>query len=297
MVGAMLPRAPLRGPRFVPLLCLTTPIVVSVACDDDPLRPQLVELHGAQASLRITLAPFQLAIVDAKGIVTLATAPASEDNRYGTPGATRDDGLDNVKVLPGWDGFVPEEQSWAHPPDAELLACDETSASFALAAPGGTVTVGVRLEGAKVSNTTTAPGDGWNKTALSFLLRPDEHFFGLGERFASVDHRGLSLYSWAEEGGLGGGEGKPRDEVTPYPNGPSMTYFPVPFFLSSARRRSGAWLPPGLWVDLAAHAVFTGGQRVAIPAPLAKLLAPASRDTRTNKRETPNPSRGSASSR
>ena len=99
MVGAMLPRAPLRGPRFVPLLCLITPIVVSVACDDDPLRPQLVELHGAQASLRITLAPFQLAIVDAKGIVTLATAPASEDNRYGTPGATRDDGLDNVKVL------------------------------------------------------------------------------------------------------------------------------------------------------------------------------------------------------
>ena len=234
MLGAMLPRAPALGPRLVPLLCLLAPIAISAACDDDPLRRQLVELRGTEASVRITLAPFQLAIVDAKGIVTLATVPASEDNRYGTPGATRDEGLDNVKVLPGWDGFVPEEKPWTHPPSAELIARSETGASFALASEGGTVIVDVRLEGAKVSITTTASGDGWNKTALSFLLRPDEHFFGLGERFASLDHRGLSLYSWSEEGGLGGGEGKPRDEVTPYPNGPSMTYFPVPFFLSSA---------------------------------------------------------------
>jgi alpha-glucosidase (family GH31 glycosyl hydrolase) len=56
----------------------------------------------------------------------------------------------------------------------------------------------------------------------------------LGERFTSVDHRGLSLYSWAEEGGLGQGEQAPRAPQNPYPNGPSMTYFPVPFLLSSA---------------------------------------------------------------
>ena len=55
----------------------------------------------------------------------------------------------------------------------------------------------------------------------------------LGERFTRVNHRGLSLYNWAEEGGLGAGEATPAGPRNPYPNGPSMTYFPVPFLLSS----------------------------------------------------------------
>jgi alpha-glucosidase (family GH31 glycosyl hydrolase) len=42
------------------------------------------------------------------------------------------------------------------------------------------------------------------------------------------------MYSWAEEGALGKGERTPRAADNPFPNGPSMTYFPVPFFLSSA---------------------------------------------------------------
>ena len=55
----------------------------------------------------------------------------------------------------------------------------------------------------------------------------------MGERFASLDHRGLDLYSWAEEGALGKGENTPAGPTNPGPNGPSMTYFPVPFYLSS----------------------------------------------------------------
>jgi hypothetical protein len=187
--------------------------------------------------------------LDARGGEVLRTLPDSGGgDPYGTPGATRDDGVDNVKILPGWDGYVPVEEPWTHARAGELLAKTDTTASFELSSDQGTIDLDVRIEGAKVTLSTRAitarAGDpaAWNKLSLAFALRDDEHFFGLGERYGSVDHRGLSMYSWCEEGGLGGGEGKPRDEVTPYPNGASMTYFPVPFFMSSAgyARQGGA---------------------------------------------------------
>ena len=208
------------------------------ACDDDTEGPSAppVELRGGPASVAITLDPFEIRILDAKGAEVLRTLTRGDADPYGGPGATRDDGLDNVKVIPGWDGFVADEKPWTHPRAGKLLTRTDTSASFELAADKGAISIDITLDGAKVKIATAVrAGDpSWNKTTLAFALRADEHFFGLGERFGSVDHRGLSLYSWAEEGGLGGGEGRPRDEVTPYPNGPSMTYFPVPFFMSSA---------------------------------------------------------------
>jgi sulfoquinovosidase len=224
---------------FAPVFFLLAAVVPSAACSagDAPSSPP-VELRGREASVRVTLDPFELTILDAQGAELLRTLARGEADAYGSPGATRDEGVDNVKVIPGWDAFVPDEKAWTHPSKGRLVARTDTSASFELAADRGTIMLEVSLEGPKVTVATTATSraadPGWNKLSLAFALRPDEHFFGLGERYASVDHRGLSMYSWAEEGALGGGEGKPRDEVTPYPNGPSMTYFPVPFFLSSA---------------------------------------------------------------
>ena len=55
----------------------------------------------------------------------------------------------------------------------------------------------------------------------------------MGERYTSVDDRGLDLYNWSEEGGLGEGEDVPAGPANPYPNGPSMTYYPIPFLISS----------------------------------------------------------------
>jgi len=223
--------------RFRPLIFLLAALAPSAACDDDddaPSRP--IEVRGAGASVQVALDPFEIRILDAKGAEVLRTLTRGDVGAYGSPGATRDDGVDNVKVIPGWDAFVVDEKPWTHPHTGKLVTRTETSASFELAAPTGSIGIEISVEGPKVTILTTARAGepSWNKTTLAFALRPDEHFFGLGERFASVDHRGLSLYSWAEEGSLGGGEGKARDDVTPYPNGPSMTYFPVPFFMSSA---------------------------------------------------------------
>jgi sulfoquinovosidase len=74
----------------------------------------------------------------------------------------------------------------------------------------------------------------------AFESREDEGFLGFGERFTRTDQRGVSVYSWAEEGGIGAGEGKPSGPNNPMPNGESMTYYPVPFFVST--RGYGFWL-------------------------------------------------------
>ncbi|WP_146653800.1 TIM-barrel domain-containing protein [Labilithrix luteola] len=200
-----------------------------------------VELHGVEASVRVDLSPFVIRVIDGEGKEILTTLPGGDGDPYGGPGATRDMGSENVMPLPGWDGWIADERPWRRPSSAVTVAQSDRGATFELdAGDGNAIVVDVLLDGAKVHLKTTArfadpaSPEVWNKTSIAFALRPDEHFFGLGERFASVDHRGLSLYSWAEEGGLGQGEDQPRGPQNPSPNGPSMTYFPVPFFLSSA---------------------------------------------------------------
>ena len=223
--------------RFAPWLLALAVVVPNVACDDDDddAGPP-VDLHGAGASVHVSLGPFEIKVLDANGAEVLRTLTGGDAGPYGTPGAVRDDGQDAVGLIPGWDAYTPNEMSWTHPHTGKLVASNATTASFLLEGGSGTLNVDVAVDGAKVTITTTAQaGDpSWNKTSLAFVLRDDEHFFGLGERFASVDQRGFSLYSWPEEGALGRSETPSPAPDNPYPNGPSMTYFPVPFFLSSA---------------------------------------------------------------
>ena len=68
---------------------------------------------------------------------------------------------------------------------------------------------------------------------IGFSSPTDEGFLGLGERYDHIDHRGFSVYNWPEEGGLTMGEAVPPGMDNPYPNGGTMTYYPVPFFLST----------------------------------------------------------------
>jgi sulfoquinovosidase len=214
----------------------------ALACGDAEAPPSAtVELASDGARVRVALQPFAVVIEDPSGKEVLRTLSGSGQGPYGGPAITRDDAPDSIKVIPGWDGYEADERPWVHLGAVELVERTGSQAAFEGAVPGGTLRVEVAVSGAKVTLRTLArpsPGtselDAWNKTTLSFALRPDEHFFGLGERYASVDHRGLSMYAWAEEGGAGKGEDvDPRAPDSLLPNGPSMTYFPVPFFLSS----------------------------------------------------------------
>jgi alpha-glucosidase len=67
----------------------------------------------------------------------------------------------------------------------------------------------------------------------SFRCGADERFYGLGHRPDSPEHRGHTRYHWTEEGGIGLGPDAPLGPHNPLPNGPSTTYFPIPYYVSS----------------------------------------------------------------
>lgn len=218
--------------------------LLPTACTDTVPRPPPVKIQGPESGVTIYFEPFALGILDANGNEVLTTSTQQDSGIYAGPAGAVDEPLFLGKSLPGWDGY--EENllgGWKH---GSVTTIQDQSASGAKIritnlAKNLYIDIDVTLDGPRVRlamNTrdveSTTGTNTINKSSLPFNLRENEHFFGLGERFASVDHRGLSLYSYAEEGGTGRGESAAKDFTAPLPNGPSMTYFPVPFFLSSA---------------------------------------------------------------
>ena len=73
-----------------------------------------------------------------------------------------------------------------------------------------------------------------NRVGLALDSGENEGFFGMGERFSSVNQAGQKLYCWAEDGGWGFGT------HMRLPKGKESTYAPVPFFISD--HGYGIWL-------------------------------------------------------
>ncbi len=197
------------------------------ACGDGP--PPIV-LASADAKVTIRLDPFSISVADGAGAPVLTTMTGDSDDAYGAIASTTDTPSYPAQLLEGWDGYVANEGPWRHATHATVVDQSPTSVTLDLTGSDVTAHLVVSVEGARVKLAATASP---NKTSMAFQSGPDEHFFGMGERFATVDHRGWSLYSYCEEGALGKGEDTPPSDTNPYPHGPSMTYFPVPFFLSS----------------------------------------------------------------
>ncbi|MCC6647344.1 MAG: glycoside hydrolase family 31 protein [Polyangiaceae bacterium] len=230
----------MRRPRHPALLLCA--LVAASACDDqeasqsrEPERE--LEIGGPGARVHVRLSPLSIEVRDGGGRAVLTSAPSDGADAYGPAAATLDEPTISPQILPGWDGYEAGEQPWRRATSARIVAQTSSSVSLAVEGPGVRVDYDVSVTGARVSlHMTARAADGApepNKVAMSFTSPGDEHFLGMGERFASSDHRGLSLYSWAEEGSIGQGESAPPGPKNPYPNGPSMTYFPVPFFLST----------------------------------------------------------------
>jgi alpha-glucosidase len=201
--------------------------------------PSQVYLSSDQAQVWIVLDPFQVHVEDASGNDILVTLGGGASDPYGSPSATLDSPTYQGQILPGWDGYVDGSPAWPHVTSAKLLHHSGDAASVLLATGDYPTTIAITLDGPKVTwEQSSVPANPASTAPLitstvSFKLPEDEHFFGMGERFATSDHRGWTLYNWPEEGGLGGGETTPPNATNPYPNGPSMTYFPEPFFLST----------------------------------------------------------------
>jgi alpha-glucosidase (family GH31 glycosyl hydrolase) len=219
------------------LIALTT-LFAGASCDDqeEPVDPLHVVVSSSQARVRITLEPFRVEVFDGAGQGIL-TSLADQGTEQSALAATLDAPDYRSQIVPGWDGYEANYSAWRRALHGRVTARDGASASIDVEGEGVLVHYDVSVVDARVSlrmrAEPTAGAGAVNVTSMAFESPSDEHFFGMGERFATSNHRGYSLYSWAEEGGLARGEKYPISQQTPYPNGPSMTYFPVPFFLST----------------------------------------------------------------
>jgi sulfoquinovosidase len=224
--------------------------------------PESAVLATGNARVKLALRRFRMQVENASGRVLLDTltepiAVDGDDVRaYGALATTHNDVAIRASVIEGYDHVTSNEEPWIHGWDVAHAAVTDATASIELfdtRTPKVTLRLDIALTESeiKVDATvkderdpmTTADGTAdlsLNMVGQSFRLPPDEHFFGLGEREASVDHRGRHYTCWTEEGGLGGGEAAPPGPSNPTPNGPGMTHVPIPFFISS--RGYGLWL-------------------------------------------------------
>ncbi len=212
--------------------------LLACGCGSPAQKTPPVVLTDGSVSVRIALSPFGMEIRDADGQPVLDTLHGTSNDPYGSLAATVDDPIFVAKSLPGWDGYLAQDGPWHHAGEATLLESTDSSAKLELQGRGVKMELDIALDGPRVRlHVVTEQASGadkpFNKMTMAFGSGTGEHFFGMGERFATVDHRGWPIYSWAEEGALGRGENAPVAKDNPYPNGPSMTYFPVPFFLSN----------------------------------------------------------------
>jgi len=95
-----------------------------------------------------------------------------------------------------------------------------------------------------------------NRMQIAFKRMAEDRYYGMGERFNAVEHSLSRMRNWSEEGGLGLFQLSkiwPSAPFNPFPKGPDMTYYPVPFFLNPGRGY-------GLLLDDAHYSVFDFGK-------------------------------------
>lgn len=222
----------------------------------NPDVPRPIVLTTPQMTVTIGSPAFSLEVKNARGVVVLRSAQ-STNSTYAPIGVTHRSIQFRSHIIEGWDYQTPGDAPListgavvhsAHTDRTASIDLDDgrgvTIAHVDIAIEGPELRVDARFRGPSPANAVDdeAPA-GLNLASMAFELPPDEHFFGLGEHLVSVDHRGRTMYSWVEEGGIGLGEKAPPGPSNPSPNGPSMAHAPVPFFLSS--KGYSAWLNTG----------------------------------------------------
>ena len=189
-------------------------------------------MQNADLTVQVGTNPYSLTVLDANGNAVV------HDSTFGWTS-----GIMGIKpaLFNGYVFLAPNLDPWRE--QLRVVAAKQTDGEIDVTLHGAednciTVTHTIRDGALRVEAHQENPQlTAWE---IGFASPSDEGFLGLGERYDRVDHRGLSVYNWPEEGGLTTGELDPPGANNPYPNGGSMTYYPVPFFLSTAGY--GFWL-------------------------------------------------------
>ncbi len=227
-------------------------VVPDVAADEaDEVDPGLSwTLDGDGVTVVVHADPFSLDVMDASGATVLEGLGAGAGDGYGAMAWTTGETSWASMLSPGYYDFDASLDPWCDdfvvtdatmsPSGMDLVLAPRDPATGEPDLDGVHAHVGVSLRRSTVridASVTDATPRAW---AAAFSTTAGEAFMGFGERFTRTDQRGLDMYSWAEEGGMGQGEDAVPGPANPSPNGEAMTYYPVPFFIST--RGYGFWL-------------------------------------------------------
>lgn len=200
------------------------------------------ELSTDDVSVSVFDEPFGFAVFDRQGRRVLATTfDGRGAGRAGAAWATGEVSYE-TQVSPGYMREVRNLAPYHEAYSVSDSQIDASSAHFVLEGDEGLPDVWVDLAVAPGTLRYSARLASGRPRAWSvgFEAEPQEKYLGFGERFNRLNQHGLNVFSWSEEGGVGLGEQATPDAGNPWPNGELMTYYPVPFFVSS--KGYGFWL-------------------------------------------------------
>jgi alpha-glucosidase (family GH31 glycosyl hydrolase) len=213
------------------VVLLLAPTACSPPCGDGVSAAQLT-MQSADMTVEISTKPYGLTVLDATGKVVV---------QRGTLGWTSGNFEIGKALYNGYYFFTPNFDPWRE--NLRVVAATQKAGEIDVTLHGSddeciTVTHVIRAGALRVEahRAGTAPR-AWE---IGFASPADEGFLGLGERYDQVDHRGLAVYNFPEEGGLTTGESVLPGPNNPMPNGGTMTYYPVPFMFST--EGYGFWL-------------------------------------------------------
>ena len=233
-----------------------------MGCGDDSGLQDLWVLREDGITVFVERAPYSVTVW-ADGQAVLSSRGSGRGDGYAALGFATGTVEWGTDVSPGYIKVAPDLDAWADDWVVASATQDEdTSLELILVAPedeaawrdGELVTalqVYHHVEPSGLEVSATAPTDAPRAWSAAFHSPSSEAFLGFGERFNRIDQRGVDVYSWAEEGGLGTGEGDPPGPDNPQPNGEAMTYYPVPFFVSTEGY--------GFWLDTNWYSTFNLG--------------------------------------
>jgi len=161
-------------------------LVFAFGCAKKPVTS--TTLHGDGFTAQISATPFSVKLINTEGATLLETTGGAQE--------TLDQHTYEAQIVPGWDGYRSHERDWRHALAGTLDRFDDHSATLTLTDDTLVVTVTLQTDGPRLKYRHAIDASpSFNKAALAFVMPDDSHFFGLGQRTATVDHLGQTLYS------------------------------------------------------------------------------------------------------
>ncbi len=191
-------------------------------------------LESPKIKVAVQSQPFSLRVLDHSGRVLLATEGPIRFSRETNP--------PNFRFVLWWIWARGLIKPWTSLDCVVSHRAENNRLELGLGSqPGGKALMTMKiffLDERTLRVESRTLGKDVNRVWVYFRKEKDDRYFGMGERFNSVEHSNQRVRNWSEEGGLGLSylsEIDPDSPINPFPKGPDTTYYPSPYFLNPAK--------------------------------------------------------------